>query len=171
MLTMPVLIWMLCLAGEMTALQQRCAQLEKDLKDKSLLESQVARLEREKVRMTSHFNKMKAEKNTAVEYVHGSHAELTLAKQEIERLHAELRAAELTAERESTAANQLRRQLNRAEETQKGKYSFQTTRPFVFVKPSKPSSIPCDRSGVGPSFQERGAIIGENAAGTAECRS
>jgi hypothetical protein len=98
-------------------LQQRCAKLEKDLQGKRLLEVQVSRLEREKVRMISHFNKMKLDRNTAIEYMQGSHAELTSVKQEIERLHAELRAAKLTAERESTVANQLRHQLQKAEET------------------------------------------------------
>jgi multidrug efflux pump subunit AcrA (membrane-fusion protein) len=103
------------------ALQRCCTELEKELQAKSLLEAQVSRLEREKVRMTSHFNKMKLDRAAAIEYMNGSHAELTSAKQEIERLHAELRAAELTAERESSAAQQLRRQLQRAEDTQKGK--------------------------------------------------
>jgi tRNA U55 pseudouridine synthase TruB len=102
------------------ALQQRCNKLEKDLQAKSLLEAHVSRLEREKVRMTSHFNKMKLDRNTAIEYMKGSHAELTLAKQEIERLHAELRAQQLIAEGESSAAHQLRRHLQKVESTQTG---------------------------------------------------
>jgi hypothetical protein len=53
--------------------------------------------------------------------VKGSHAELTSAKQEVEKLHAELRVQELIAERESSAAHQLRRQLQKAESTQIGK--------------------------------------------------
>jgi chromosome segregation ATPase len=82
------------IAEEVMALRCHCAELEKKLQAKSLLEAQVSHLERKKVRMTTHFNKTKLDKAVAVEYMKGSHAELTSAKQEIERLHAELRAAE-----------------------------------------------------------------------------
>jgi hypothetical protein len=63
---------------------------------------------------------VKLDKTVTIKYAKGSRAELTSANQEIERLHAELWAAELTTERESSAAQQLHRQLQKAEDTQKG---------------------------------------------------
>jgi hypothetical protein len=108
---------------ELTTLQHRCSELEGELQAKCLLEAQVSRLEREKVKLVDHLSKQKLDKIATVEYMKGSEVELSTLKLVVEDLHAKLQVAKLTAERESLVAHQLGRQLGKSEEVQRGRLS------------------------------------------------